>query len=84
MEEDNVYIGEVPAGSAPATGKTGGITYNADGSIHVPTNGSKYIPQADDRVRCDDGYIYEIKAVKRYDNNVFVDDPGRTSPHPNL
>jgi len=79
---NSVYIGEVPADAAPTTGKPGGITYNADGSINVPTDGSKYIPQAGDRVRCDDGYIYEIKDVRRYDNNVFADGPVGPLPTP--
>ena len=56
------------------------LTYNADGSINVPQDGSKYIPKAGDRVRCDDGYIYEVKDVLRYDNNVFA--PGPVGPLP--
>ena len=65
---NSVYIGEQP------TAKTG--------TASIPTDGSKYIPQAGDRVRCDDGYIYEIKDVSRYDNNVFAEGPVGDLPAP--
>lgn len=66
---NSVYIGEQPAAR------------NSD-TVQIPTDGSKYIPQAGDRVRCDDGYIYEIKDVSRYDNNVFADGPVGPLPTP--
>ena len=69
-----------PAGQIP--GQTGRLTYNSDGSINVPTDGSKYVPKVGDRVRCDDGCIYEIKDVSRYDNNVFADGPVGPLPTP--
>lgn len=66
---NSVYIGERPA-------------LQDSGTVTIPTDGSKYIPQAGDRVRCDDGYIYEIKDVSRYDNNVFADGPVGPLPTP--
>ena len=69
---NSVYIGEQPTIAQPAP----------SGTVTIPTDGSKYIPQAGDRVRCDDGYIYEIKDVRRYDNNVFADGPVGPLPTP--
>lgn len=66
---NSVYIGEQP--TIP----------NGD-TVTIPMDGSKYIPQAGDRVRCDDGYIYEVKDVSRYDNNVFADGPVGPLPTP--
>lgn len=66
---NSVYIGERPA------------LQDSD-TVHIPTDGSKYIPKAGDRVRCDDGYVYEIKDVSRYDNNVFADGPVGLLPTP--
>lgn len=57
-----------------------GLTYNVDGSINVPQDGSKYIPREGDVVRCDDGTNYTITNVLRYDNNVFA--PGPVGPLP--
>jgi len=80
VDTDTPYTGTGPV-QANIT-SSHGLNYNADGSINVPTDGSKYIPQAGDRVRCDDGYIYEIKDVRRYDNNVFADGPVGPLPTP--
>ena len=66
---NSVYIGERPA------------IQNSD-TVAIPTDGSRYIPQAGDRIRCDDGYIYEIKDVSRYDNNVFAAGPVGPLPTP--
>ena len=79
IESDAPYTGTAPAQS---TTDTRGLTYNSDGSINVPTDGSKYIPQVGDRVRCDDGYNYEVKDVIRYDNNVFAEGPVGELPQP--
>ena len=60
-----------------------GVTYNADGTINVPTDDSvKYIPKDGDRVLCDDGFIYEVKDASRYDNNVFAEGPVGELPEP--
>lgn len=63
-------------------GQADKLSYNADGSINIPTDGSKYVPKVGDRVRCDDGYIYEVKDVSRYDNNVFAEGPVGPLPSP--
>lgn len=76
IDSDAPYTGADPKGQVHSqAADERGLTYNADSSINVPQDGSKYIPQTGDRVRCDDGYIYEIKDVSRYDNNVFADGP---------
>ena len=84
VDSDAPYTGagpqSQPAGQIP--GQADKLSYNADGSINVPTDGSKYVPKAGDRVRCDDGYIYEIKDVSRYDNNVFAEGPVGPLPAP--
>ena len=59
----------VPAISQPTLGK------NTDGSINVPQDGSQYVPQAGDVIRCDDGTNYTITDVSRYDKNYFADGP---------
>ena len=66
---NSVYIGEQP------------LIPNSD-TVTIPTDGSKYIPKAGDQVRCDDGYIYEVKDISRYDNNVFADGPVGPLPTP--
>ena len=48
---------------------------NADGSINVPQDGSQYVPQAGDVIRCDDGTNYTITDVSRYDKNMFASGP---------
>lgn len=79
IDSDAPYTGIAPA---QTTTDTRELTYNADGSINVPTDGSKYVPKVGDRVRCDDGCIYEIKDVSRYDNNVFAPGPVGELPTP--
>ncbi|MBD5155926.1 MAG: hypothetical protein HDT15_12915 [Oscillibacter sp.] len=59
----------VPAISQPTLSK------NTDGSINVPQDGSQYVPQAGDVIRCDDGTNYPITDVSRYDKNYFADGP---------
>ena len=45
------------------------LSKNPDGSINVPQDGSRYVPQAGDVVRCDNGTNYTITDVSRYDKN---------------
>ena len=51
-------------------------------TVTIPTDGSRYIPQTGDRIQCDDGCIYEIKDVSRYDSNVFAEGPVGPLPTP--
>ena len=52
------------------------------GIVTLPTDGSKYIPKAGDKLLCDDGYIYEITDVSRWENNVFSPDSLPNLPSP--
>lgn len=55
---------------------------NADGSINVPSDGSRYVPKVGDVIRCDDGTNYTITDVSRYDNNMFSSGPLPGLPTP--
>lgn len=66
--------GPVPTGSP--------LSKNADGSINIPSDGSRYVPQAGDVIRCDDGTNYMIKDVSRYDNSMFSGGPLPALPTP--
>lgn len=59
-----------------------GLTYNADGSINLPSDGSQYIPQSGDVIRCDDGSNYMITDVSRWDKNMFASGPVGALPEP--
>ncbi len=61
---------------------TEGLSRNADGSINIPTDGSRYVPQAGDVIRCDDGSNYAVTDVSRYDKNMFADGPVGELPEP--
>lgn len=50
--------------------------------MRLPTDGSQYVPQVDDRILCDDGTEYEIKDVVRWDTNAFQDGPLPPLPAP--
>lgn len=84
IESDAPYTGAGPQSQLTdqIPGQADKLSYNADGSINIPTDGSKYVPKVGDRVRCDDGYIYEVKDVSRYDNNVFAEGPVGPLPSP--
>lgn len=42
------------------------------GTVQLPTDGSRYIPQSGDVIRCDDGTDYTITDVSRYDKSLFA------------
>jgi len=58
------------------------LTRNSDGSINVPSDGSQYVPQVGDVIRCDDGSNYTITDVSRYDANMFASGPLGPLPEP--
>ena len=58
------------------------VSRNADGSINIPSDRSRYIPQAGDVIRCDDGTNYLISDVDRWDNNLFASGPAGSLPEP--
>ena len=58
------------------------LSRNADGSINLPADGSQYIPQVGDVIRCDDGTNYTITDVSRWDKNMFASGPVGELPEP--
>lgn len=64
---NSVYIGERPA---------------EQGVVEIPQSDERVVLKEGDKVRCDDGALYEIKDVSRYDTNVFADGPVGTLPTP--
>ena len=78
IRPDRPYEMEVTA-PAPVTPisqtSPSALNTNADGLINIPQDGSRYVPQAGDVVRCDDGTNYTITDVSRYDKNYFAKGP---------
>ena len=74
IDEKPSSTGPVPSGSP--------LTRNADGSINIPSDGSRYVPQAGDVIRCDDGTNYTITDVSRYDKSMFAEGPLPPLPTP--
>ena len=66
----------------PDSGDGEAISWNTDGSINIPSDGSRYIPQVGDVVRCDDGTNYLVTDVERWDNNLFASGPAGSLPEP--
>ena len=66
----------------PEESLDGGITLNEDGSINPPSDGSRYVPQEGDVIRCDDGTNYTITDVSRWDKNMFASGPVGDLPEP--
>ena len=60
---------------APAAAQSGRI-------VTIPQSDENFVLQAGDRVRCDDGTLYEITDMSRYDTNVFADGPLPPLPTP--
>ena len=50
--------------------------------VTLPADGSKYVPQVGDLIPCDDGTLYEVKDVARWESNVFMDGPMPEMPTP--
>lgn len=61
------------------------VPYTGEASIEavqLPTDGSRYQPQVGDNILCDDGSIYTITDVSRWNNNMFSDGPLPDLPEP--
>ena len=65
---NSVYIGERPA--------------PAENVVEIPQSDERVVLKEGDKVRCDDGTLYEIKNMSRYDTNVFADGPVGELPTP--
>ena len=66
IDSDAPYTGEAPTSA----------------TVVFPTDGSKYIPQIGDRIPCDDGTLYEVTDVARWENNVYSNIPLPELPTP--
>ena len=75
------FMGDVGA-ETPDTDGRSPLTRNADGSINVPSDGSQYIPQTGDVIRCDDGTNYTITDTRLYGNSMFAEGPLPPLPTP--
>lgn len=62
--------------------KGAALSKNTDGSINPPSDGSQYVPQEGDVIRCDDGTNYTITDVKRWDKSMFASGPVGELPEP--
>ena len=59
---NSVYIGKTPE-------------IQEGGVINVPQSDERFLLKEGDQIRCDDGTLYEIKDMSRYDSNVFASGP---------
>ena len=56
--------------------------YREDGTVELPTDGSKYKPKVGDKILCNDGSIYTVQNTDRWENNVFRPGPLPELPTP--
>lgn len=68
--------------SKPYTGIASEVQKNDD-TVQLPTDGSQYIPQVGDVIRCNDGSNYTITDISRWDKNAFSSGPLGQLPTPN-
>lgn len=82
-EQESAAPQETPAPQEPS-GLEGraGLSRNADGSINPPADGSRYVPQDGDVIRCDDGTNYTLTDVSRWDKSMFAEGPLPPLPEP--
>ena len=50
--------------------------------VTIPQSDENFVLKVGDRVRCDDGTLYEIRDMSRYDANAFADGPLLPLPTP--
>lgn len=62
--DNSVRITTAPSQQAQATD-----------TVQLPADGSRYEPQAGDRIACDDGSIYTITDVSKWDKSMFASGP---------
>lgn len=68
------------AGTVRITTGQAASTVDSAGTVQLPSDGSRYIPQVGDVILCDDGYRYTIKDVSRWDKNMFASGPAGALP----
>ena len=70
IETDKPYTGVAPEKPKPS------------GTVTLPTDGSQFVPKVGDVIPCDDGTLYTIKDVSRWDANMFSEGPLPPLPTP--
>jgi len=73
---NSVYIGEPPVQEAAAQEAA------TQGAIKLPEGDAKLNLKEGDKVFCDDGYVYEITNMKRYNYSAFLGGPLPELPSP--
>ena len=68
IESDKPYTGVAPDSQKGEAAKP-------KGTVTLPADGSQYIPKVGDVIPCDDGTLYTITDVSRWDNNAFSSGP---------
>ena len=63
IETGKPYTGEAPTQTSAAK------------TVTLPTDGSQYVPQSGDVIRCDDGTDYTVTDVSRWNANLFSSGP---------
>lgn len=82
VDETRTVAIDTTTGYVPEAPAAGAVSTNADGSINLPSDGSRYVPKAGDVIRCDDGTNYAVTDVSRYDKNMFASGPVGALPEP--
>ena len=75
IESDKPYTGVAPESQKGAATKP-------QGTVTLPTDGSQYVPKVGDVIPCDDGTLYTITDVSRWDANMFSEGPLPPLPTP--
>ena len=75
IETDKPYTGVAPDSQKGETAKP-------KGTVTLPADGSQYVPKVGDVIPCDDGTLYTITNVSRWDANMFSEGPLPALPTP--
>ena len=75
IESDKPYTGVAPDSQKGEAAKP-------KGAVILPADGSQYIPKVGDVIPCDDGTLYTVSDVSRWDNNAFSSGPLPSLPTP--
>ena len=75
IESDKPYTGVAPDSQKGEAAKP-------KGAVILPADGSQYIPKAGDVIPCDDGTLYTVTDVSRWNNNAFSSGPLPGLPTP--
>lgn len=86
--ELGLTIQEAVSGEAITRGDLAVMLYQglyadtSNGTVSLPADGSRYVPQVGDVISCTDGTSYTITDVSRWDANAFAEGPLGELPSP--